>query len=402
MKTLPISAFCKVGSGGTPSRSKQQTYYGGSIPWVKSGELRENEILDTEEHITEQALRESSTKIVPKGAVLLAMYGATVGRTAVLGIDAATNQAVCSLVPDPTICDTGYLVHYLRGKVSELLARRVGGAQPNISQGIIKSTLVPIPDLKVQKRIAKTLDLADAILEKRLRAKALMSSLNMSFFSEMFDLRTSPRITLRELVYEFRYGTSTKSGQDGYPVLRIPNVVSGGIQSEDLKFVSLNDAEFERLRLQHGDLLFVRTNGNPDYVGRCAVFEPQEFNCTSLDPAKFVFASYLIRARLKETLISPKYLQQYFESQEGRIALRSGSKTSAGQFNINTQSLGSILIPVPPIDKQLAFADAVGKVQKLQRKMLASLKLTENLYDSLQSRLWSEETATRRELELYV
>ena len=98
---LQVGDFCKTGSGGTPSREKEQIYYGGSIPWVKSGELREAEVCRAEESITDLALIESSAKLVPKGAVLVAMYGATVGRVGILGIEAATNQAICHVIPDP-------------------------------------------------------------------------------------------------------------------------------------------------------------------------------------------------------------------------------------------------------------------------------------------------------------
>ena len=76
----PISSFCKTGSGGTPSRSNHTHYYGGTIPWVKSGELKEVVIRHTDEHITEAAIQETSAKLVPKGALLVAMYGATIGR----------------------------------------------------------------------------------------------------------------------------------------------------------------------------------------------------------------------------------------------------------------------------------------------------------------------------------
>jgi len=82
-----ISDFCETGSGTTPSRQKAERYYGGKIPWVKSGELREGEITKTEEMITTEALNETSLKLVPAGALLVAMYGATVGRVGQLGIE---------------------------------------------------------------------------------------------------------------------------------------------------------------------------------------------------------------------------------------------------------------------------------------------------------------------------
>src|SRR5690606_33408705 len=156
----PISEFCRTGSGGTPSRAQADRYYGGRIPWVKSGELREGTVTSTEESITDEALAETAAKLVPAGALLVAMYGATVGRVGRLGMDAATNQAICHIVPDSKRVDDTYLFHALQAKVPEWIGKRVGGAQPNISQGIIRETKVRLPPLPEQKRIAAILDKA--------------------------------------------------------------------------------------------------------------------------------------------------------------------------------------------------------------------------------------------------
>ncbi|TAE89948.1 MAG: restriction endonuclease subunit S, partial [Verrucomicrobia bacterium] len=153
--TIQISQFCKTGTGGTPSRSNIERYYeNGTIPWVKSGELRENIITETSEHVTDAALRETSIKLVPAGALLLALYGATVGRLGILGVEATTNQAVCHIIPDPKRANVRYLFHALSNQVPNLIARGVGGAQPNISQGIVKELALMLPPLAEQKRIA--------------------------------------------------------------------------------------------------------------------------------------------------------------------------------------------------------------------------------------------------------
>jgi type I restriction enzyme S subunit len=99
--TKPLGSFCQTGSGGTPSRKKPEYFDGGTVPWVKSGELKETIVLHSTEKITVAATKETNAQIIPKNAVLVAMYGATVGETAILGIEAATNQAVCHIIPDP-------------------------------------------------------------------------------------------------------------------------------------------------------------------------------------------------------------------------------------------------------------------------------------------------------------
>jgi type I restriction enzyme, S subunit len=140
--SLSISSFCKTGSGTTPSRSKYDRYFGGGIPWVKSGELRESIISNSEETITEEALAETALKIAPKGAILVAMYGANVGRVGILDIDATTNQAICHIVPEKDKADSRYIFHALQQKLPEFISRSVGGAQPNISQQIIRDTKI--------------------------------------------------------------------------------------------------------------------------------------------------------------------------------------------------------------------------------------------------------------------
>ena len=191
---VEIDEVCDTGSGGTPSRAKQDLYFGGTIPWVKSGELRESIITHTEESLTEAGLNESAAKLLPKHALLVALYGATVGRVGILGIEAATNQAVCHIIPDSSRLNRRYLFHALRSKVPYWLSQRVGGGQPNISQGVIKKTKIPLPPLSDQKRIAEILDLAEELRAKRRAALALLDELTQSFFLEMFgDPKGNPR-----------------------------------------------------------------------------------------------------------------------------------------------------------------------------------------------------------------
>lgn len=150
--TATLGEVVTTSSGGTPSR-KQGEYFGGGVPWVKSGELHERFVTSTEERLTELGLARSSAKVMPPGTVLLAMYGATAGAVSVLGIEAATNQAVCCITPGPRLVRE-YLVHALRRFLPTLLAKRVGGAQPNLSQDTIRNLAIPIPPLDLQTKFA--------------------------------------------------------------------------------------------------------------------------------------------------------------------------------------------------------------------------------------------------------
>ena len=207
-----ISQFCDTGSGGTPSRQLASRYFNeGSIPWVKSGELRESIVTRTEERVTEVALNETNLKLVSPGAILLAMYGATVGRLGILGVPATTNQAVCHIIPDKTRADSRYLFHALRWLVPTLIQRRVGGAQPNINQAIIRELEIPLPQLSEQQRTAAILDKADALRAKRHAALAQLDTLTQSIFIDMFgDHAMNPKgwswFTLGSLLREVTNG----------------------------------------------------------------------------------------------------------------------------------------------------------------------------------------------------
>jgi type I restriction enzyme, S subunit len=156
-KWTTIGEVAKTTSGGTPLR-KHPEYYGGSIPWVKSGELGDSIVTSVEETITEEGLRNSSAKVFPKGTALVALYGATVGKTGILGLDAASNQAVCAIFPENGLFTAKYMTYWLRSQRDTLIGLSAGGAQPNISQGIIKAFPFPLAPLPVQERIVAEIE----------------------------------------------------------------------------------------------------------------------------------------------------------------------------------------------------------------------------------------------------
>ena len=152
------------GSGGTPSR-KNPAFYEGNILWVKTSELQEDYIYDTEEKISKEAIQKSSAKIFPVGTVLIAMYGATIGKTAILGVKAATNQACACAVCNDSLYNK-YLFYYLRFQKDSFIKQGKGGAQPNISQDIIKKNYIPLPPKVEQQRIVEQIESLFAKLDE--------------------------------------------------------------------------------------------------------------------------------------------------------------------------------------------------------------------------------------------
>ncbi len=159
-----LGDVARWGSGGTPSRKTPQ-YYDGSIPWIKSGELNDDYVFDSEEKITEEAIKKSSAKLYPPNTVVIAMYGATIGKTAILGVQATTNQAcACAVCRD--ILDYRFLFDYARSQKDAFIKKGKGGAQPNISQEVIKPYPFPLPPLAEQERIVALVERLFARLDE--------------------------------------------------------------------------------------------------------------------------------------------------------------------------------------------------------------------------------------------
>ncbi|EDK0286018.1 restriction endonuclease subunit S [Salmonella enterica] len=144
------------GAGATPNRTNSG-YYGGNIPWFKSGELSEDYITDSEEHITALALKECSLRDNQPGDVLIAMYGATIGKTSILNTRSTSNQAVCACTPFDGLSNQ-YLLTFLKASKRVFTSMGAGGAQPNISKEKIVATQFALPPLKEQLRIVEKVE----------------------------------------------------------------------------------------------------------------------------------------------------------------------------------------------------------------------------------------------------
>lgn len=169
-----IGEIAILSSGGTPDR-EIQGYFNGNIPWVKSGELNYNVITNTDEKITDIAIENSSAKVVPSGTLLVALYGNTVGKLAFLGVDAATNQAVASIITTSSF-EQKYLYYYLLNNREKLLQKRIGAAQPNISQKILANFPIPLSSLEEQRVITSSID---SLFSKLKEAESLLRNSEM-------------------------------------------------------------------------------------------------------------------------------------------------------------------------------------------------------------------------------
>ena len=153
-----IETYYDTTSGGTPSRNNEEFYINGIIPWVKTGEIKDSIILDTEEHITEFAINKSSAKILPKGCVIMAMYGVNIGMLSYLSKEMSCNQACCAFTDKRNLSSRHYLFHYMKSIREYLLLIGFGAAQQNLSQDLIKRIRITMPSDEIVKLFEKRIN----------------------------------------------------------------------------------------------------------------------------------------------------------------------------------------------------------------------------------------------------
>ena len=175
----------KINSGGTP-KSSEKSFYDGTIPWLNTKEIDFNRIRKTERCITDEGFANSSAKWIPKGSVIVAMYGATAAKVAYSLIDLTTNQACCNIIVDDTIADSQFVYYYIQSSYQELLNLACGAAQQNLSLGVIADFPILLPPLDTQRRIAAILSSLDDKIDLLHRENATLEQMAETLFRQWF------------------------------------------------------------------------------------------------------------------------------------------------------------------------------------------------------------------------
>ena len=170
------------GAGATPLRSNPE-FFGGRIPWLKTGELNYDVIFETEEYITEKALQKCSLRLCSQGDILIAMYGATIGKLGIAGIELTTNQACCACTP--ILFYNMFLFYYLMASKQVFIEQGEGGAQPNISRIKLVSHLFPMPPLAEQQRIVAKIEELMPLVEQYGKTQSELEALNSNIREQL-------------------------------------------------------------------------------------------------------------------------------------------------------------------------------------------------------------------------
>ena len=371
-------------SGATPSRLRKD-YYGGNIPWLKTGDLNDGYISDIPEYITETALKETSVKLNPKDSVLIAMYGATIGKVGILSFPATTNQACCACTD--YLVKKMYLFYFLLANRENFIAMGGGGAQPNISKEKIVSTLIPLPPKQEQSRIVEGIEhwlsLVDCIEKnkdnlqrtiKKAKSKILTLAIHGKLVpqaptdepaSELLK-RINPKAEITSdnghyqklpegwcecklsdvCVFDNGYAFSSDNYYDcGIPLIRISNITNTG--SIDLSScVFIQDVPSNKFIVKSGDLLIAMSGAT---TGKMGVYLYEE--------------DALLNQRVGNLKCTDAMLQQYrnyymFAKSDYILKIAYGG----AQPNISAKAILDIDVMLPPLNEQHRI---VAKIEEI-------------------------------------
>ena len=380
-----LGELYKITSGGTPSRTHSEYYEDGTIPWVKTGDLKDKYLFETDEKISQLGLENSSARIYLKNTVLLAMYGATIGATSILKIDAATNQACAAFSPREDVLPE-YLYAFLESQKDRFTKDAVGGAQPNLSAGYLKNIEFGYPPLEQQIKITSTLNKIDELLLLRKQQIAKLDELVKARFVEMFgdsvaNTKNFPSTTLETVMTVFPqnglYKPQTDYVQDdtGIPILRIDAFYNGKVTNwNTLKRLICSETEIDRYLLRENDIVINRVN-SIEYLGKCA-------HIVGLKE-KTVFESNMMRFHMDEKKVNAVYVTEVLCTEDIYRQILRRAKKSVNQASINQEDVKSLEILVPPLSLQNQFAAFVERVDQQKQTVQQSLEKLELMKKAL-------------------
>jgi type I restriction enzyme S subunit len=387
---VKLGDICHTTSGGTPSR-KNMEYYNGNIPWVKSGELNYNIIRETEEKVTKEAIINSSAKIFPKGTLLIALYGATIGKIAILGVDAATNQAVCGIFENERII-TKYLYWYLLYYKPEFIKIGFGGAQPNISQTIVKDLDIPLPTISIQKQIVDKIEELfselDYGVEYLIKVKEQLKVYRQAVLSSAFSGKLSNHnlntneypvnwslIRISDICDVVRGGSPRPAGSPKYyggtiPFLKVRDLTKdNNIYLYNYEY-TIKEAGLKKTRMINPNTLLLTNSGATLGVPKICMIE------ATMNDGVAAFINLDTR--------SIKYLYYFWVSKTKELR---NINQGAAQPNLNTIIIKNYEIPYCSFEEQQIIVDEIetrlSVCDKIEETIKTSLIQSESLRQSI-------------------
>lgn len=391
-----------ISSGGTPDRLAPE-YFRGNIKWVKSGELKDNIIYTTEETISSLGLERSSAKLFHAGTLLVAMYGATAGMTALLGVEAAVNQAICAIVPQSNSVDNRFLQFFFIKNRQKILDARSGGAQPNINQRVIRSLAVILPPLPEQRAIAHILQTVQNAIQTRRKELELERERKAALMQHLFTRGTQGGATKQTEIGEIPeswqlvnlenlcngnfgliqtgpFGSQLHASdyiENGIPVVNPTHLGINTIVEDYLPKIDRKDADrLAKHYLHKGDILISRRG---DFSRYSYITERQSGWLCGTGCLLIRLDNPIINNRFLSISIGSELVQQYLAQ----------NATGLIMPNLNTKILERLPIAFPAIHDQEVIAQTIdacdSKIAVLEKEIALQEELFRVLLEELMS-----------------
>lgn len=356
-KNLPVNwvlkkmpEVVKWGSGGTPKATEKSYYENGTIPWLVIGDLNNGVVMESATKITELGLQSSSAKMVPKGTLLVAMYG-SIGKLGITGIDCCTNQAI-AYAKELHGVTTKYMYYYMSMMKPELISKGKGGTQKNISQTVLNSLDVIVPPIAEQERIVARIEELFSQLDKAVETlqmvKEQLVNYRQTAITSAFPKQTKENSMRLDEIANITGGITKGRKLEGketvrLPYLRVANVQNGYLDLAEMKEIELKVDEIDKYLLQYGDVLYTE-GGDRDKLGRGTIWKNEMENC--------VHQNHIFKARLDKNKAIPQYVAYWSMATPARNYFYSKGKQSVNLASINKTILSNLVLPIPTLEEQ--------------------------------------------------
>lgn len=373
MEYVKLGDICtKVCSGGTPT-SSNPAYYDGNIPWLNTNEVNFCNIYSTNKTISEEGLKKSAAKYVPENTVIVAMYGVTAGKCAIVKIPLTTNQACCNLIIDKEKADYCYVYYYLRQQSDSLNKLAIGGAQQNLNALTIKKFKIALPTLPTQKKIASILSAYDRLIENNTRRIRLLEQMAENIYKEWFVRFRFPEHEKVEMVNGLPKGWKIKRYEEEL------NIRYGkGLSTEQLK------EEGYPVFGSNGQIGFYDSYmyDNPQILISCRGASSGIVNISL--PKSFITSNSLICERTEKTESLYEYLKYYFLN-NNLVQYQTGS----AQPQITINNIVKLKLLVPELKVQRSFSEKIRVIDMEIYNLQSQIQLLTRQRDLLLPRLMS-------------
>lgn len=383
MKAVPIGEVTKPVRTWNPTREPEREFSYVDLSAVDNV----HKLVVAPVTVTGQEAPSRARQIVRTDDVLVSTVRPNLNAVALIGreLDGATASTGFTVLRPANQLDPRYLFHWVRTPkfVADMVRKATGASYPAVSDRIVKESVIPLPPLDEQRRIAAILDYADEIRDQLRNQRDAVVKLRSSIFSEMFGT-TQPTTTLGDCG-EVQGGLQVSAKRAGLPVelpyLRVANVYRDRLDLTDVKTIRTTEAEAARTRLEVGDLLFVEGHANPNEVGRAAVWDGSIQNC--------VHQNHLIRVRLDTSKLLPDFSVAWFNSPSGASHFRRAGKTTSGLNTISASQVRSAPTPIPSLACQREFSRRCQELSRLTGLCDYAVTLADGLCLSTQSRAFA-------------